>query len=336
MKFNALVVAAMVITSVNAAGKGKFGGYFGDKDESKPVVSQDPSMSEPKPKFSQRLLGSWKKPKPSQGPPENVPNSASPQEFLEHGSEPGSSQDSPMSEPNPELLQDPQVHEQVSELSQDPPAHKPKPKFPQKLLGSWKKPKPSHGQPENVPKSGPSHKFFGHGLKLVVPSELSGHISGKPQYPDPEASLLCDFIDVELSLLWENVNELNLKFKELDLDFYRMTMEWDEGEDEEYKKGKRGKRSKKHKKSKKAKKDSLKVKMMEEWLKLNDEFIPKLRETKTEYDGYKANLYGIWERLDETKCPVGHFEELHSEEMTRNEYFPKWKDTKGKNILGEY
>ncbi|KAH9257410.1 hypothetical protein BASA83_000897 [Batrachochytrium salamandrivorans] len=53
MKFNALVVAAMVITSVNAAGKGKFGGYSEDKDESKSVVSQDPSMSEPKPVVSQ-------------------------------------------------------------------------------------------------------------------------------------------------------------------------------------------------------------------------------------------------------------------------------------------
>ncbi|KAH6589668.1 hypothetical protein BASA61_005548 [Batrachochytrium salamandrivorans] len=47
MKFNALVVAAMVITSVNAAGKGKFGGYSEDKDESKSVVSQGPIHDEP-------------------------------------------------------------------------------------------------------------------------------------------------------------------------------------------------------------------------------------------------------------------------------------------------
>ncbi|KAH9257404.1 hypothetical protein BASA81_004329 [Batrachochytrium salamandrivorans] len=107
MKFNALVVAAMVITSVNAAGKGRFGGYFEDKDESKPVVSQDSSMSEPKPKFPQMLSDLWTKTKSPQDPSMSGPKPGSSQEFLDRESEPRSSQDSPRHKPNPELLQDP-------------------------------------------------------------------------------------------------------------------------------------------------------------------------------------------------------------------------------------
>ncbi|KAH6597293.1 hypothetical protein BASA50_004645 [Batrachochytrium salamandrivorans] len=153
---------------------------------------------------------------------------------------------------------------------------------------------------------------------------------GKSKDPEPEADLLCDFIDAELSLLWENVNVLNLKFEELDLDFHKIMME--KGDDEKYERGKRGKKGKKNKK---AKKNSLKAKLIQDWLKSHPEAIPDLQKIKAEYDGYEETLHGIWKRLEETKCPVGHFEQLYSEEMTQMGYFPNWKDAKGRNILGD-
>ncbi|KAH6560363.1 hypothetical protein BASA50_003308 [Batrachochytrium salamandrivorans] len=86
MKFNALVVAAMVITSVNASGREGLEGFLkkgcvARSDSKEMLAIENDSESEL-----------------TQDPPVHGPEPVSSQDSLENGSEPGPSQDSPNNE----------------------------------------------------------------------------------------------------------------------------------------------------------------------------------------------------------------------------------------------
>ncbi|KAH6566426.1 hypothetical protein BASA62_006704 [Batrachochytrium salamandrivorans] len=113
MKFNALVAAAMVITSVNASGKGrpkglfKKGGGMKGSDSSWSLLEKDPE-----PGSSQESLVHRSKSGPSQ-------------DSLAHGSKSRPSQSSQRHKPRPKLSQSLAMHRLRSALSSKPPRHKP-------------------------------------------------------------------------------------------------------------------------------------------------------------------------------------------------------------------
>ncbi|KAH6577287.1 hypothetical protein BASA62_000976 [Batrachochytrium salamandrivorans] len=186
MKFNALVVAAMVITSVNASGKGrprslfkKVGGMTRsesawsllDKNNPEPGSSQD----SPRRGMGQRLLQSTLARKLRSGSSRNSPKHKSrpgpPQDSLAHGSRPGPSQDPPKDEPRPGS-------------SQDPPKDEPRPG-------------PSQDPPNNEPDT--------------------------PQAPEPrKKDPVCDPIVRELQASWEKISDFDSSFSKQIPDFYEL------------------------------------------------------------------------------------------------------------------
>ncbi|KAH6560254.1 hypothetical protein BASA61_003999 [Batrachochytrium salamandrivorans] len=129
MKFNALVAAAMVITSVNAAGKGGFrgflkkgGGMTGSESLEKLVIDDDPELE------------------PSQESPRCGARQRLSQIPLARRFRSGPSQDAPKSESEPVVTQDPS-----NNLSGTPQVPEPRKKDPvcraivEELYTSWEK-----------------------------------------------------------------------------------------------------------------------------------------------------------------------------------------------------
>ncbi|KAH6595709.1 hypothetical protein BASA61_003709 [Batrachochytrium salamandrivorans] len=102
MKFNALVVAAMVITSVNAAGKGGFRGLF-------------------------KKGGRMTRPGPSYDTFDNEPESVVAQDAAESGEESRFPQVPPNNEPRPDLSHDTLLIDLISEYPQGPLENEPIP-----------------------------------------------------------------------------------------------------------------------------------------------------------------------------------------------------------------
>ncbi|KAH6590630.1 hypothetical protein BASA50_009247 [Batrachochytrium salamandrivorans] len=196
MKFNALVVAAMVITSVNASGKGrprslfkKVGGLTRsesawsllDKNNPEPGSSQD----SPRRGMGQRLLQSTLARKLRSGSSRNSPKHKSrpgpPQDSLAHGSRPGPSQDPPKDEPRPGS-------------SQDPPKDEPR---------------PGH------------HRI----ADRITDHQMSQCISryDTPQAPEPrKKDPVCDPIVRELQASWEKISDFDSSFSKQIPDFYEL------------------------------------------------------------------------------------------------------------------
>ncbi|KAH6587830.1 hypothetical protein BASA61_006183 [Batrachochytrium salamandrivorans] len=212
MKFNALVVAAMVITSVNASGKGrprslfkKVGGLTRsestwsllDKNNPEPGSSQD----SPRRGMGQRLLQSTLARKLRSGSSRNSPKHKSrpgpPQDSLAHGSRPGPSQDPPKDEPRPGSSQDPPKDEPRPGSSQDPPKDEPRPGSSQDPPKDEPRPGPSQDPPNNEPDT--------------------------PQAPEPrKKDPVCDPIVRELQASWEKISDFDSSFSKQIPDFYEL------------------------------------------------------------------------------------------------------------------
>ncbi|KAH9276767.1 hypothetical protein BASA83_000902 [Batrachochytrium salamandrivorans] len=148
---------------------------------------------------------------------------------------------------------------------------------------------------------------------------------GKSKDPKPEANPICDSIEAELYALWGNINVLNREFREQMPSFYGLMMMKKDAKGM-HERGKQGKKDKK---------GHLKAKMIQAWLKSHPEAIPDLQKIKAKSIGFKAEYNDIWKRFDKNKCQARRFERLSSKEMAKMGYFPKWKDAKGRNILGD-
>ncbi|KAH9252313.1 hypothetical protein BASA83_005429 [Batrachochytrium salamandrivorans] len=311
MKFNALVVAAMVITSVSAGGRKGLPGWLRGSGMTGSGSSYDTFDNDPEP------------------PSQQVPS--------KNEQVSGSSHDPPMSGSMPGLTHDPPLIDFDSELSQDSPENDFGPVVTQETLLIDLVSDYPQGPPENVPR-----------LELSQIPQVRGSGSGLPhnlmdddlvpfQEPEPtNKESVCSSIEAELPLLWDRVYALNREFYRQMSRFYSIiTMR--EGKYEEYEKSKKGKKSKKDKKDKKDKKEkniNLKDQQIRAWLELNPGAIPDLQGIKAKYDDYEANRDGILERLNENKCPP-EFTRVSLEEMVKQGSLPKWKDDNGVNFLSD-
>ncbi|KAH9267407.1 hypothetical protein BASA83_009946 [Batrachochytrium salamandrivorans] len=326
MKFNALVVAAMVITSVNASGKGrprslfkKVGGLTRsesawsllDKNNPEPGSSQD----SPRRGMGQRLLQSTLARKLRSGSSRNSPKHKSrpgpPQDSLAHGSRPGPSQDPPKDEPRPGS-------------SQDPPKDEPRPG-------------PSQDPPNNEPDT--------------------------PQAPEPrKKDPVCDPIVRELQASWEKISDFDSSFSKQIPDFYELlTKERREKLDKMMKKklirfkktnsevrmsgdeledmvrmiefeeknsvmAASGDEEEEEVTEEERNAHDLIVGAMQEWRKLHPEAIPRLQEIKAEYISLEQEHSEIWARFDENNCDTERLKRFSSEGMKKEGCFPEWDD----------
>ncbi|KAH9276724.1 hypothetical protein BASA83_000859 [Batrachochytrium salamandrivorans] len=337
MKFNALVVAAMVITSVNAAGKGGFMCWFGFGCGSGPGVTLDSVFSP--------------------GPSGNGQGPVMPQDTTGNEQEPVVSQESAGREPKSGSSQDPSENDSEPGVPQGPSGnrvklaiHKLESGMPHGTLGDIPKVVVPLDSPGNGVKLELSQDPSGNGLELaMVPGPSDGEQGqglsqdppmrelrqrllrspmGKSKDPELEANPICDSIKTELSLLWVKIGDLNREFYGRMPGLYSLLMT------KGGKRVKKGKRFKKIKKEEKDRKDSLKDKQIQVWFTLNSRLILKLQEIKEKYDDFGKDRDEILKRLDENECPKT-FKRVSLEELTQKGYLPNWKDSKGRDILGD-
>ncbi|KAH6572720.1 hypothetical protein BASA50_007934 [Batrachochytrium salamandrivorans] len=184
MRFNVLVVAAMVITSVNAVRRGRFTGRLG-------------SNSMPRSDSEQNLLGDGSEPELTQDPPEHKPELVFPQNPPAHVSIPGPSQDSQghgLAPVVPDSLIEDGSKSVVSE----------------NLLGDGLESGSSQDSPGHVSRPGPSQDPPRH---RPGASQVS-----KPRQKDP----VCDPIVKKLNRLWLKADEIDARFYSLMPVYYRL------------------------------------------------------------------------------------------------------------------
>ncbi|KAH6577927.1 hypothetical protein BASA62_000595 [Batrachochytrium salamandrivorans] len=340
MKFNALVAAAMVITSVNASGKGrpkglfKKGGGMKGSDSSWSLLEKDPepgsSQESPRRGMGQRLSQSSLvrklKSGSSRSSPKHKPKSGASQSSLAHGSRPGPSQNPPKDEPRPGSSQDPPKDEPRPGSSQDPPKDEPRP-------GS------SQDPPKDEPRPGSSQK-------------KPMHNSDTPQVPEPrKKDPVCDPIVRELQASWKKISDFDLVFSKQIPDFYKLlTKERREKHDKmmkkkliKFKKTNSGVGMSENElmnmmrmtklrennsvvgtsgddvirgndeedededdddEEEKRKAHDLNLKEMQKWRKSNPEVIPRLQEIKAESISLEQDHSVIWAKLLSNKCPT--------------------------------
>ncbi|KAH6574612.1 hypothetical protein BASA61_006182 [Batrachochytrium salamandrivorans] len=337
MKFNVLVAAAMVITSVSASGKGGLGGLFKkgggmtrsesawsllDKNNPEPGSSQDSPRRGVGQKLSQSTLARKLRSGSSRNSPKHKPRPGPSQDPLAHGSRPGPSQDPPKDELRPGP-------------SQNPPVNEPRP---------------------------------GLSLDEVL------YNSDTPQVPEPrKKDPICDAIARELSISWGKISDFDSSFSKQIPDFYKLlTKERREKHDKmmekkliKFKKTNSGVGMSENElmnmmrmtklrennsvvgtsgddvirgndeedededdddEEEKRKAHDLNLKEMQKWRKSNPEDIPRLQEIKAESISLEQDHSVIWAKLLSNKCPTEKLERFSPETMKEQGYFPKWDD----------
>ncbi|KAH6602766.1 hypothetical protein BASA61_000798 [Batrachochytrium salamandrivorans] len=207
MKFNALVVAAMVITSVSAGGRKGLPGWLGGG----------------------RMTGSAS----SYDTFDNEPELEPPQDSSRHG-------------PESRFLQAPPENEQKPDSSQDPPMSGPKPGSSQDILLIDLVSDYPQGPPENEQRLELSQTPSDDDSELEFSLDSSENRPDEPQdsVPIKKANPICSDINAELPPLWNKVYALNNKFQEQFPVLYGLMMMKKDAKGM-HERGKRGKKDKK-------------------------------------------------------------------------------------------
>ncbi|KAH9250842.1 hypothetical protein BASA83_006335 [Batrachochytrium salamandrivorans] len=365
MKFNALVVAAMVITSVNAAGDeglpGWLGGICGSKSRVKPnsqVHGQQPGVTcgaterEWKPVEnglqpgvpqgpSDDELGPGVPHEPSmykarremaQGTSENEPISRSPQDPSEYDSEPAMQQG-----PSRNRVRE-AVHKLESEMTQDSQRYKSKPAMVQDSQMHEQTSESSLSIPARELEQAASEGLSENELRLRSPQELPEYDS-KPEMlqssskngpksespPDSQMHRLDEPKDSGPTEKDRTCTRIRAELRTLWNEVYALNDEL-----KEHAPGFYGLIMMKEGEG--GKKRNLKVRMIQPYLALNPGAIPKLREIKAKYTGFGEKRCEILTRFDDNKCPET-FARSSLEKMAQQGHLPNWKDPRGRDIL---
>ncbi|KAH6594839.1 hypothetical protein BASA50_006313 [Batrachochytrium salamandrivorans] len=359
MKFNALVVAAMAIISVNAAGEGGLLSCLGRICGSRSRVTQSTQVDERDLEMTWNLVG-------------HKPKAEAPQDPSMSGPMPGSSQGPPMSglglglsPKSPEnglapiAPQDSQVNEQESAMPQHTAGNEEEQAVPESLsdneLGlrssqessdydsnpgmlqsssdDGSKPEYSSDSSGNGQGSGVTQKSEQNEPRPEVPQDATGN----RQQPKMAQSILDSDsrpgVSEDLSMNRADTHQDSDTTKKADPECARIVKElyivWDkirnlnrelkEWNPVFYRIIMRG--------------DS-KAERVREWLKWNPKAIPDLRNFKVKYDDFLKDREDMWKRYDGNKCPKT-FPRLSVEEMTQKGDIPNWKDENGVNFLSK-
>ncbi|KAH6560094.1 hypothetical protein BASA60_000093 [Batrachochytrium salamandrivorans] len=286
MKFNALVVAAMVITSVNAVGRGGSRSLF----EGNGRMTKSGSKA--------NLLDKDLDPVVTQNSPEDEPRQGSSPDSPKHELTQTQLDKFVKTECVEGLTEDPTRHKAASVLVQESQRHKPRPKLSQSLLARK--------------------------LRSALPSQKRPvHNSDTPQVFKPiEKDPICDPIVAELSISWRKISDFDRAFSKQESEFYKLMRNRYKKPEENGEEDNEEKR--KEEEEKKINVDALRSKEIQEWIDSNPKAIPRLRKIKTEYISLEKDHREIWARFEEKNCVTKRLETLSPDHMKKEGYFPKW------------
>ncbi|KAH9267419.1 hypothetical protein BASA83_009958 [Batrachochytrium salamandrivorans] len=307
MKASVLVAAAMVITSVNAAGKGGLKGLFKKgggmtRSESEANLLE---KNNPEPEPPQKSLEDESTQVVTWGP-------------LMHNSAPVEPQDLTPTEPASVVAPALQRHRPRQGPSQD-------------SLARGSRPGPSQDPSKDEPRPGPSQKrpVYKFGASQV----------SKPRKKDP----VCDLIVAELRISRDSTWDFDFAFSRLTPDFYKlMKRQSDDGFDnmarmrmtklrknnsvvgtsEDEEKEKKEEKEKEEEEERKA--SASRVEAIQKWIGSHPKSIPDLESIKAEYINLEKNHGEIWARLLSSNCPTEGLKHFSLEYMKKQGYFPKW------------
>ncbi|KAH6559835.1 hypothetical protein BASA62_000312 [Batrachochytrium salamandrivorans] len=185
MKFNALVVAAMVITSVNAVGRGGSRSLF----EGNGRMTKSGSKANLLDKDLESVV--------TQNSPEDEPRQGSSPDSPKHELTQTQLDKFVKTECVEGLTEDPTRHKAASVLVQESQRHKPRPR--------------------------PSWKSLARKLKPVLPSKSPDDKPDTPQVFKPiEKDPICDPIVAELSISWRKISDFDRAFSKQEPEFYKL------------------------------------------------------------------------------------------------------------------
>ncbi|KAH9245605.1 hypothetical protein BASA83_009299 [Batrachochytrium salamandrivorans] len=286
MKFNALVVAAMVITSVNAVGRGGSRSLF----EGNGRMTKSGSKANLLDKDLESVV--------TQNSPEDEPRQGSSPDSPKHELTQTQLDKFVKTECVEGLTEDPTRHKAASVLVQESQRHKPRPR--------------------------PSWKSLARKLKPVLPSKSPDDKPDTPQVFKPiEKDPICDPIVAELSISWRKISDFDRAFSKQEPEFYKLLRNRYKKPEENGEKDNEEKR-KEEEEEKKINADALRSKEIQEWIDSNPKSIPRLQEIKAEYIRLEQEHRVIWARLKDNDCPTKEFKRLSPDHMKKEGYFPKW------------
>ncbi|KAH6574471.1 hypothetical protein BASA60_005497 [Batrachochytrium salamandrivorans] len=348
MKFNALVVAAMVITSVNAAGEGGFWSCFGGICGSKSTAPRGAPRNRQQLGVTQRAMrngegqaGNVPRLELSQTPQVRGQIPSIPQIPSENDSEPAMQQNLPDDEQGSAVPKISADRGEGREMAQIPSMSRVKAAV-YKLESRITSDSKGYGSKVVMPQD-PSEdqlRSVGHGQEQAASEGLSGDGQGPAMPQDSQVNEQGSAMQQNLphddlesvvsqgSTSHEPIYALNGELQVQFPGLYRMIM-MKEGKDEKVEEGKEVEGGKK------VKEVNLKDEQIRTWLKSHPKAIPGLRKIKSKYDGFEANRNDILQRYDENKCPLA-FTRFSLKEMEKQGSLPKWYDENGVNFLGEY